>query len=76
MRFAEGCFSKVEYDAANGLRIVEWHTPFAEVGRRHPIIHEMEREMLQRVLNYPVERKVEEASGLSCVVFRVKALGS
>lgn len=76
LRYAEGCFSKVEYDATNGLRIVEWHTPLGEVGRRFPMIHEMEREMFARVLNYPIERKVEEASGLNRIVYRVKALGS
>lgn len=76
LRNAEGCFAKVEYDATNGLRIVEWHTPFGEVSRRFPMIHEMEREMFARVLNYPVERKVEEASGLTRIVYRVKALGS
>ena len=76
LRHAEGCFAKVEYDAAKGLRIVEWHTPFGEVARRYPMIHEMEREMFARVLNYPVERNVEEASGLARVIFSVKALGS
>ena len=76
LRTAEGCFAKVEYNAALGLQIVECHTPFGEVARRYPIIHEMETEMLSRVLNYPVERKIEEASGLNRVVFRVKTLGS
>ena len=76
LRTTEGCFSRVEYNAALGLQIVECHTPFGEVARRHPIIHEMETEMIARVLNYPVERKVEEASGLNRVVFRVRALGS
>lgn len=76
LRTTEGCFSRVEYNAALGLQIVECHTPFGEVARRYPIIHEMETEMIARVLNYPVERKVEEASGLNRVVFRVRALGS
>lgn len=76
LRTAEGCFSKVEYSAASGLQIVECHTPFGEVARRYPVICELETEMISRVLNYPVERTVEEASGLSRIVFRVKALGS
>lgn len=76
LRTAEGCMSKVEYDATTGLRLVEYHTPFGEVARRFPVIYELERDMLARVLNYPIERKVEEASGLSRVAFRVKALGS
>ena len=76
LRTAEGCFAKVEYNASLGLQIVECHTPFGEVARRYPIIYEMETEMLARVLNYAVERKIEEASGLSRVVFRVKTLGS
>lgn len=76
LRTIEGCLSKVEYDAASGLQVVECHTPFGEVARRYPVIHELEREMLARVLNYPVERKVEEQSGLSRIVFRVRALGS
>ena len=76
LRTVEGCFSKVEYNAASGLQIVECHTPFGEVARRYPIVHELETEMLSRVLTYPIERKVEEASGLSRIVFLVKALGS
>ncbi len=76
LRTAEGCFSKVEYDAGNGLRIVECHTPFGEVARRYPFVYELERDMMARVLNYPVERNVEEAGGLIRVVFCVKALGS
>ena len=76
LRSAEGCFSRVDYQAATGLQIVEFHTPFGEVARRYPIIYEMEAETISRVLNYPVERRVDEAGGLSRVVFRVKALGS
>lgn len=76
LRNAEGCISKVEYGATTGLHLVEYHTPFGEVARRYPFLYELEREMLARVLNYPVERKVEEAGGLNRVVFRVKTLGS
>jgi hypothetical protein len=32
--------------------------------------------MIERVLNYPLERKVEEASGLLRIVFKIRALGS
>lgn len=76
LRSAEGCFASVEYHAAVGLQIVERHTPMGEVARRFPVIHDMETEMISRVLNYPVERTIEEASGLCRVSFRVKALGS
>ena len=76
LRSSEGCFSRVEYNAAQGLQIVEHHTPFGEVARRYPVIHEMETEMISRVLKHPVERKVEEASGLNRMAFCVKTLGT
>ncbi len=75
MRAAEGCLSKVEYDAAKGgLQIVEYHTPFGEIGRKYPVVHELERQMFQSLLNHPVERVLEEASGLARIVFRVRTL--
>lgn len=76
MRNAEGCICRVAYDAKEGLRLIEYHSPFGEIARRFPILREMEAEMLGRVLNYPVERRMEEASGLNRIVFRVRTLGS
>jgi predicted ArsR family transcriptional regulator len=75
-RMAEGCMSIVEYHPESGLEIIEFHNPFGEVARRYPMISELETEMIERVLNYPVERKVEEASGLLRIVFKIRALGS
>lgn len=76
LRMAEGCMSIVEYHPESGLQIVEFHNPFGELARRYPVIPELEAEMIERVLNYPVERKVEEASGLIRIVFKIRALGS
>lgn len=76
LRNQEGCLSRTEYDAGNGLRLVEYHTPFGEVARRYPIIHELECEMIEKILNCSVERFVEEAGGLNRIVFRVRTLGA
>jgi predicted ArsR family transcriptional regulator len=76
MRTAEGCICAVAYDAKEGLRLIEYHTPFGEVARRFPVLHELETGMFSRVLNHPVTRRVEEASGLNRIVFRVRTLGS
>jgi predicted ArsR family transcriptional regulator len=76
MRTAEGCICAVAYDAKEGLRLIEYHTPFGEVARRFPVLHELETGMFTRVLNHPVTRRLEEAGGLNRIVFRVRTLGS
>lgn len=75
IRANEGCLSMVDYHPDTGLQIVEYHSPFGEITRRYPVIAELETEMMERVLNHPVERKVSEASGLTRIVFHIRVLG-
>lgn len=76
LRTAEGSLSKAEYDAAGGLRLAEYHNVYGDTARRYPQIIELERAMIETVLGYPVERAIEEASGLNRIVFKIRALGS
>ena len=71
IRDAEGCMAELERDEA-GLRIVEYHTPLADLLAAYPaLLHRMEQEMYTRVLRAPVRREQTEVSGLYACVFRV-----
>ena len=71
IRDAEGCMAELERDEA-GLRIVEYHTPLADLLAAYPaLLHRLEQEMYTRVLRAPVRREQTEVSGLYACVFRV-----
>ncbi len=72
-RTAEGCMSVCEVDEnAHELRLVEYHCLFAELAAKYEIIRELECEMLERLLESPVERTMDEISGLTRIVFRIR----
>ena len=71
IRDAEGCMAEFEQDAA-GMRIVEYHTPLADLLAAYPaLLGRLEQEMYTRVLRAPVKREQTEVSGLYACVFRV-----
>ena len=71
IRDAEGCMAELEQDAT-GLRIVEYHTPLADLLAAYPaLLHRLEQEMYTRVLRTPVKREQTDVSGLYSCVFRV-----
>ena len=71
IRDAEGCMAELERDEA-GLRIVEYHTPLADLLTAYPaLLHRLEQEMFTRVLRASVRREQTGASGLYSCVFRV-----
>ena len=53
------------------LRIVEHHSPIEDLLRRYPILARLEREMFERVLNCPVRREEEAASGFYRCTFHL-----
>lgn len=50
--------------AAGPMRIVENYSPIEDLLRRYPILARLEKEMFERLLNCPVRREEESASGV------------
>ena len=72
IRDAEGCMAECEQDEAGGLRIVEHHSPLADLLAAYPgLLARLEQDMFARVLRVPVKREESGVSGLYLCVFRV-----
>jgi predicted ArsR family transcriptional regulator len=71
-RMNEGCVSLCEFDAHQGLRIVEHHTPLVKLMERYPVAGELEALMFARVLRCDVERLDMKAKGFTHIEFRLK----
>lgn len=71
LRSAEGCMSAAEMSSDGALRLVDYHCPLAEVSKKFPLINEIECDMIERLLDCTVERKVETYSGLVRVIYRL-----
>ena len=69
LRDNEGCMAELCTD--DGLRIVEFHSPIADVLQAFPIVARLETEMFQRLLHAPVKRVEETASGLYHCTFAI-----
>ena len=73
IRAQEGCMSVCEVDEdGQGLSLVEYHCPFASLAVKYDIVRELECDMLERLLNCPVQRTMDEISGLTRIVFKVR----
>ena len=72
LRTDDGCLSLCEFDAHDGLRIVEHHSPLEAVGARHPMAWEFEAKMMGQVLRCLVERIEPESKEVQRVEFRLK----
>jgi len=71
IRDAEGYMADLE-NAPDGLRIVEHHSPLADLLTAYPaLLHRLEQEMFSRVLRVPVKREQSGVSGLYSCIFRV-----
>lgn len=73
LRTADGCMSVTEISSTGRVRIVDYHCPYAELMRQYPLIQDIERETMERLLNASVERQVEERSGLRRVIFSIQS---
>lgn len=62
IRSAEGCLCNVESDSASLVRLVEHHNPLSEVARLYPGVCEMETQMIAKLLNARVRRRIGEWS--------------
>lgn len=72
LRTQEGHMSAAEMGTGGQLRLVDYHLPLAAIAKKHPVIDEIECDIIERLLGVPVERAVEEHSGLKRVIFRVR----
>jgi predicted ArsR family transcriptional regulator len=71
LRDHEGCMSDLEIDAGGRMQIVEHHCPILDLIRTFPIVARLESQMFQRILGVPVEREVDETSGLYRIRFHL-----
>lgn len=69
LRSAEGCMSVVEMSGNGGLRLVDYHSPYAVLKKAHPLIETIESEMMERLLGCRVEKTTEKRSGLERTLY-------
>ena len=74
IREAEGCMAEVEQGPEGIVRIVEHHSPLADLLAAYPaLLHRLEQELFTRVLGVPVKREQTDVSGLYACVFSARA---
>lgn len=74
-RVTEG-FLTVVRESEGGLEMVDHHNPFGAVGPRFPLVFELDREGIERVLRVPIVQKMEEAGALKRVIHSVQQTSS
>ena len=72
LRSADGHMCMVEAGAGGALRLVDYHVPLADLMEKYAVIAEIESDVIERLLGHPVERALEEHSGLRQVIFRIR----
>ena len=71
IRDIEGYVSTCEIDNNGGITIVEYHSPYQGIIEQYPMIHNMEDQMIGKVLSANVRRAEEKASGLVKYTFQI-----
>ena len=74
IREKEGFLSECEFDNEEGLRIVEYHSPFVVLADKYPTVYRMEQQMMERLIGAKIERGEERASGLVRYTFSIRTL--
>jgi predicted ArsR family transcriptional regulator len=72
LRTADGHMCMVESSQTGALRLVDYHLPLAPLMDKYSGLVEIECDVLKRLLGQPVERVVQEFSGLKQVIFIIK----
>ncbi len=72
LRTADGHMCMVETGGAGTLRLVDYHQPLADLMEKYTVLTEIESDVIERLLGHPIERAVEEHSGLKQVIFRIR----
>ena len=73
LRQSEGCVSSCEFDAQNGLCIVEYHSPIARFCEKFPSVIHLEVQMFGDLLNCSVVRDEKRENNVTRYEFRLKA---
>lgn len=71
LRVGEG-FVTVLRVVDGGWEMVDYHDPFGAVGLRYPLVFQLDREGIERVLGVGIEQKVEEVGALKRVIHSVQ----
>lgn len=74
LRQAQGCLSICEFDAHEGLRIIELHNPLGCMIEQHPLAAELETQMFGHVVKCEAARLDFCKGRLTRIEFRLKAL--
>lgn len=69
LRNAEGCMAELEPEPLP--RIVEFHSPIADLLHAFPIVARLETDLFQRALHSPVSREEQTVSGLYQCTFSI-----
>jgi predicted ArsR family transcriptional regulator len=72
LRSQEGFMSEAEMASNGALRLVDYNCPWEELMKKYPLIADIERELMERLLECTVDRSEEEHSGLKRVIYRLK----
>jgi hypothetical protein len=73
LRQAQGCLSICEFDAHEGLRIIEYHSPLGCMIDQHPFAAELEALMFGTVMKCEAERLDLSKGRITRIEFRLKA---
>ena len=73
LRESEGYISDVSLEGDDGFSIIEHHNPLEKIASKYPSVVRMEETLFSRVLQAPVHREEERASGLTRFVFKIDA---
>ncbi|MDB6140503.1 MAG: Transcriptional regulator ArsR family [Verrucomicrobiaceae bacterium] len=74
LRLGEGCISLCEFDPHEGLRIVEYHSLVATLGKVHASACDLEAQMVGRLLQCVCERTDMSFERVTRIQFRLKAV--
>ncbi len=72
LRSQEGYLSECETDPTGHVRLVEYHSPLAQLAKAYPTVFRMEQQMIERLLGTKVDRSEEAASGLVKFIFAAR----
>lgn len=72
-RDSEGYMAELEVDGAEGLRIVEHHSPIAGLFENYPaLLHRLEEELFAKVLGATITRTAATTAGLYSCTFSIQ----
>jgi hypothetical protein len=72
LRTADGCMSVVEVTPdRTAIRLIDHHQPWQFLLKKYPCIEAIEGDMIERLLGCPIERSIEQHSGLRRTIYQL-----